>query len=127
MTERNDKHDKHDELSDETAVSERAIVRTGQLLRGAMPTPAFSAGFADRVLVRVATSRQSVPPSLQRAAAMQRSFRVLAAAAAVAIVALGLHNTWLVRADDTSFVEAAIGLQPVSATSVLSYTDEALQ
>ena len=124
MTERSDTHD---EFADETAVSERAIVRTGQLLRGAMPAPSFSAGFADRAVARVATSRVMVPPTVQRAAAMQRSFRVLAAAAAIAIVALGLHNTLLVRADDTSFVEAAIGLQPVSAASVLSYTDEALQ
>ena len=62
-----------------------------------------------------------------RATAIQRNFRVLAAAAALAIVALGVHNTIVARADDASLMEAAIGLQPVSAESVLSYTSDVFQ
>jgi hypothetical protein len=124
MTQRDDMRDGR---GDEDLVDEGVIVRTGELLRSAMPAPQFSAGFAERTMARVAASRVSVPPSMQRAVAMQRSFRILAAAAAIAIVALGVHNTWIVRADDTSFVEAAIGLQPVSAASVLAFIDETLQ
>ena len=120
MTDRNDERDRP--LADE-----RAITRTGHLLREAMPRVSFSAGFPDRTMAKLAESRVSVSPAVLRFSAMQRSFRLLAAAAAVAIVALGVHNTWFARLEDTSFVEAAIGLQPVSAASVLSYTSEALQ
>jgi hypothetical protein len=116
-----------DDMIDETPVDAAAIERTGALLRSAMPPATFSAGFADRAMARVATARAATPPAVLRATAMQRSFRLLAAAAAIVIVALGVHNTMIVRVADTSFVEAALGLQPVSAESVLSYTSEALQ
>lgn len=120
-----------DDMTDETPndpiTDDAAVQRTGALLRGAIAPAAFAEGFADRTMARLAAARAVTPPSVLRAAAMQRSFRVLATAAAVAIVALGLHNTLIVRSDDTSFVEAAIGLQPVSAELILSYTSEALQ
>ena len=106
---------------------ETNIARARGLLRSAMPPASFSAGFADRTMARLAAARLVVPPALLRVTAMQRSFRLLAAAAAIAIVALGVHNTVIARSDNTSIMEAAIGLQPVSAESVLSYTSEALQ
>ena len=109
------------------SADDRAILRTGDLLRSAMPPASFSAGFADRTMARLASARLVVPTAVLRVTAMQRSFRVLAAAAAIAIVALGVHNTVIARGDNTSIMEAAIGLQPVSAESVLSYTSEALQ
>jgi hypothetical protein len=113
--------------TNETAPDERELQRVGSLLRGAMPAPSFAPGFADRAMARVAASRAAAPPTVLRVAAMQRNFRVLAAAAAVAIVALGLNNVVLARSDGTTLVEAAIGLQPVSAESVLSYTTGILQ
>ncbi|MBC7841343.1 MAG: hypothetical protein H7099_03495 [Gemmatimonadaceae bacterium] len=115
----------HDEVPDRAADDD--IVRAGGLLRNAMPVASFSDGFADRTMARLAAARVAIPPAVLRVAAMQRSFRLLAAAAAIAIVALGVHNTVIARGDNTSIMEAAIGLQPVSAESVLSYTSEALQ
>ena len=115
-----------DDVTDDSA-DEANIARAGGLLRSAMPPASFSAGFADRTMARLAAARLVVPPALLRVTAMQRSFRLLAAAAAIAIVALGVHNTVIARGDNTSIMEAAIGLQPVSAESVLSYTSEALQ
>ena len=115
-----------DDVTDDS-VDERVLARTGNLLRDAMPPASFTAGFADRTMARLASARLVVPPAVLRVTAMQRSFRFLAAAAAIAIVALGVHNTVIARGDNTSIMEAAIGLQPVSAESVLSYTSEALQ
>lgn len=116
-----------DDLQDDSLSDARARERTGRLLRSAMPAANFSAGFADRTLATLAAKRVTIPPAALRFSAMQRSFRFLAAAAAIAIVALGVHNTLVARVDDTSLVEAAIGLQPVSAASVLAYSSEALQ
>ena len=109
------------------SANEQTIARAGDLLRSAMPPASFSVGFADRTMARLAAARVAVPPAVLRVTAMQRSFRLLAAAAAIAIVALGVHNTVIARGENTSIMEAAIGLQPVSAESVLSYTSEALQ
>ena len=115
-----------DEMTDDSA-DERAIGRAGNLLRSALPAAAFDAGFTERTMARLAASRVATPPAVLRFRAMQHSFRVLAAAAAIAIVALGVHNTVIARSANTTIVEAAIGLQPVSAESILSYTSEALQ
>ncbi len=112
---------------DADGIDELATRRAGNLLRSAMPPADFAAGFADRTMARLAAARVGTPPAVARVRAMQRSFRVLAAAAALAIVALGVHNTVIARADDASILEAAIGLQPVSAESVLSSTSEAFQ
>jgi len=115
------------DLPDNSASDGRATERARVLLRDAMPAAAFSSGFADRTMARLAASRIATSPAVLRFSAMQHSFRLLAAAAAIAIVALGVHNTLVARVADTTLVEAAIGLQPVSAASVLSYTSEALQ
>ena len=125
MTERDDMQD--DSRPDDSVSDARAIERTGRLLRSAIPAANFSAGFADRMLATLSATRVVIPPAALRFSAMQRSFRLLAAAAAIAIVALGVHNTLVARVDDTSLVEAAIGLQPVSAASVLAYSSEAVQ
>ena len=121
MTDRSDLP--HDAASDDERTTERARL----LLRNAMPAVTFSSGFADRTMARLAASRIATSSAVLRFSAMQHSFRLLAAAAAIAIVALGVHNIMVVRVADTTLVEAAIGLQPVSAESVLSYTSEALQ
>ena len=121
MTDRNDQHD------DGTRLDDATLRRAELLMRGTLPVLEFSAGFADRTMARLAAVRAATSPAVLRLGAMQRSFRVLAAAAAIAIVALGVHNTLIARVANTSIVEAAIGLQPVSAESVLSYTSEALQ
>ncbi len=115
------------EITDDSSLDERDLLRAGRLLRSAMPEASFADGFADRTMARIAASRAATPPTVLRAAAMQRSFRLLAAAAAIVIVALGVNNTLIARSDGTTLVEAAIGLQPVSAESVLSYTSESLQ
>ena len=115
------------ETADDSPLDERDLRRAGSLLRSAMPEASFADGFADRTMARLAASRAAVPPTVLRTAAMQRSFRMLAAAAAIVIVALGVNNTLIARSDGTTLVEAAIGLQPVSAESVLSYTSETLQ
>ena len=120
MTDRSD-------MRDDTPADDITLRRTAHLLREAMPATDFSVGFADRAMARIAATRAAVPVAVLRFSAMQRSFRVLAAAAAVAIVALGVHNTYIARAENTTLVEAALGLQPVSATSILSYTSEVLQ
>jgi hypothetical protein len=122
-----DHNDTHDEGRDDASVEQHVIRQAGELLRDAVPPADFAAGFADRTMARLAAARSVTPPSVLRVAAIQRSFRMLAAAAALAIVALGVHNTLIARVADTTFVEAAIGLQPVSAESILSYTSEALQ
>ena len=116
-----------DDMQDGTVTEDRVLERTGRLLRSAMPASNFSAGFADRTLATLSASRLAIPPAALRFSAMQRSFRLLAAAAAIVIVALGVHNTLVARVDDTTLVEAAIGLQPVSAASVLAYSSEAFQ
>ncbi len=115
------------ESTDETPLDDRDLRRAGSLLRGAIPPASFADGFADRTMARIAATRAAVPQTVLRVAAMQRSFRLLAAAAAIVIVALGLNNTLIARTSGASLVEAAIGLQPVSAESVLSYTSETLQ
>jgi hypothetical protein len=135
MTERDDMQEdsvsrhsaSRDPLSHDSLAGDRALERTGRLLRSAMPAANFSAGFADRTLTALTARRVAVSPAALRVSAMQRSFRFLAAAAVIAIVALGVHNTLVARVDDTTLVEAAIGLQPVSAASVLAYSSEALQ
>jgi hypothetical protein len=106
---------------------ERLIHDTGAMLRGAMPPATFGAGFADRTMARLARDRVAVPPEVLRFTAMQRNFRALAAAAAVTIIALGAHNTLLVRAEHTTLVEAALGLEPVSAESLLSLASDTYQ
>ena len=115
------------DMPDDALADDLTIRRTAHLLRDAMPATDFSAGFADRAMARVAGTRAAVPPAVLRFSAMQRSFRVLAAAAALTIVALGVHNTYIARAENTTLVEAALGLQPVSATSILTYTSDVLQ
>ncbi len=117
----------HSEMRDDTPADDITLRRTAHLLRDAMPAADFSAGFADRAMARIAATRMAAPPVTLRFTAMQRSFRVLAAAAAITIVVLGVHNTYIARADNTTLIDAALGLQPVSATSILSYTSEVLQ
>jgi hypothetical protein len=116
-------HDMTDEPRDDQSDTEADIRRAGNLLRSAMPPASFAEGFADRTMARLAATRIATSPAVLRVAAMQRSFRLLAAAAAVAIIALGVHNTLIVREADATFVEAAIGLQPVSAESVFSSSE----
>ncbi len=117
----------HSEMRDDMPADDITLRRTAHLLRDAMPVTDFSAGFTDRTMARLAATRAAIPPAVLRFTAMQRSFRVLAAAAALTIVALGVHNTYIARAENTTLVEAALGLQPVSATSILSYTSEVSQ
>lgn len=123
--------DMHDAMSDpqrdDTPVDEAVIRDAGAFLRQAMPPLSFDAGFTDRTMARLAASRVTATPALQRFSAMQRSFRLLAAAAAIAIVALGAHNTLIARVANTSIVEAALGLEPVSAESLLSATLDGYQ
>lgn len=120
-------HDMTDEPRDDQPVTDADLRRAGELLRSALPPAAmangFGEGFADRTMARIAAARAVTPPAVLRVAAMQRSFRLLAAAAAVAIIALGVHNTLIVREADATFVEAAIGLQPVSVESVFSSSE----
>ncbi len=116
-----------DDMTDDTPITDEQLTHAGALLRAALPQRDFAPGFADRTMARLVATRAAPPPALLRVVAMQRSFRVVAAAAALAIVALGLHNTYVARVEDTSFVEAAIGLTPVSAESLLSDTSDPLQ
>jgi len=102
------------------------IAQAGRMLRATMPPMAFPHGFSDRTMARIAAARVQESPAGLPVDAMQRGFRVLAAAAALTIITLGAHNMVITRLADTSFMEAAIGLQPVSAESILSYTAEAL-
>ena len=117
----------HDDDTGTPPPDEATLQRAALRLTSSLPPMDFNAGFADRTMARIAASREATPPGVLRFTAMQRSFRVLAAAAAVAIVALGLHNTVIARVENSSLVEAAIGLQPVSAENVLSYSSEVLQ
>lgn len=117
--------DRH--ISSNPPPSEADVQRLGALLRHHAPAPDFAAGFADRTMAQIAKVRLDVAPEVMRFGAMQRSFRMLSAAAAVAIVALGVHNTVFARANNASLLEAAIGLQPVSAEAILLSTTEALQ
>jgi hypothetical protein len=116
----------HDNI-DGDPLTERDLQHIGALLRGSMPSAVFTDGFTDRTMARLAASRIETSPTELRFAAMQRSFRVLAAAAAVMIAALGVNNILLIRSTDTSIVEAAIGLQPVNVESLLSSNSQALQ
>lgn len=115
--------DEHQHEADE----EIEIARAGGILRAAMPPMAFRDGFSERTMARLAASRLQESPDVLPLNAMRRGFRILAAAAGLAIIALSAHNTVITRVADTSFVEAALGLQPVSAESILSYSTEALQ
>lgn len=113
--------------TDGAPLDERDVERMGALLRGTLAPASFADGFADRTMARLAATRAVASPAVLRFAAMQRSFRIIAAAAAVLIVALGVNNTLRVRSTDASVIEAAIGLQPVSVESLLSSNVEALQ
>ena len=129
----------HESMNDDASPpSDAALDRAGARLRGALPAPAFAAGFSDRTMAALAASRAAAAatapapapapaPAVLRASAMQHHFRIVAAAAAVLIAALGIHNTVVVRNADASIVEAAIGLQPVSVESVLSSTVDTYQ
>jgi hypothetical protein len=116
-----------DDSANDTPVSEADLVRAGALLRSAMPSETFASGFADRTMARLDRSRGAASVGSLRIGAMQRSFRMLSAAAAVIIVALGVHNTVISPGANATLVESAIGLEPVSAESVLSYTSEVFQ
>ncbi len=116
-----------DGMSSQTPDDEAALRAAGDMLRRAIPPMAFGEGFADRTMARLARERAAAPPELLRLGAMQKNFRLVAAAAAIAIVALGAHNTLLARTDDSSLFEAALGLQPVSAESILSPSSDAFQ
>jgi hypothetical protein len=123
-----------DDMTDGAPIDDAAVAKAGRLLRGALNPEAqasdFAAGFADRTMARLAAARAAAPvtpPAVQRVAAMQRSFRLLAAAAAIAIVALGVNNTLIARTDGTSLVEAAIGLEPVSMETVIAASSEDFQ
>jgi hypothetical protein len=116
-----------DGMSDQLPDDEKTLRDAGMLLRGAMPPMGFSDGFAERTMARLARERAAAPPEVLRVSAMQKNFRFLAAAAAIAIVALGAHNTLIARTDDSSLLEAALGLQPVSAESILSSSSDAFQ
>jgi hypothetical protein len=122
---------RHDNLPDDTVdvtpIGDAQLDRAGALLRGALPATSFAPGFADRTMARLATQRATAAPAVQRVMAMQRNFRLLAAAAALAIVALGVNNVWVSRGENTTVVEAAVGLEPVSAESVLAYESESVQ
>ncbi len=117
----------NDGMSDQTPPDDTTVRAAGQLLRGALPPMTFSDGFADRTMARIARERAAPPPDVLRFGAMQRNFRWLAAAAALAIVALGAHNTLIARTADSSLFEAALGLQPVSAESILSSSSDSFQ
>ena len=119
--------DNTDNIADGTLVVEADLHRAGALLRSAVPPASFASGFTDRTMARIAHTRMATHPAVLRVAAMQRSFRMLAAAAAIAIVALGVHNTLISPTENGTLVESAIGLEPVSAQSVLSYTSEVFQ
>ena len=116
-----------DDMPDQTPDDEAAARAAGQLLRGALPPMAFSDGFADRTMARIARERAAAPPEVLRLGAMQKNFRLLAAAAAIAIVTLGAHNTLVARTENSSLFEAALGLQPVSAESILSSSSDSFQ
>jgi hypothetical protein len=116
-----------EQMGEPTPLNEEELRDASAMLRAAMPPVSFKPGFADRTMARIAAERAVVAPEMQRFAAMQRTFRVLAAAAAIAIVALGAHNTVIARADDTSLFEAALGLQPVSAETLLSSAADTFQ
>jgi hypothetical protein len=112
-----------EQMHESTPNDEQELRDAGAMLRRAMPPMNFTAGFADRTMARIAAERPAVSPDVLRFTAMQRSFRVLAAAAALTIVALGAHNTLLARAEHSSLVEAALGLEPVSADAIFSSSD----
>ena len=113
-------------MSDETPMSEltpndeQEIREAGAMLRAALPSASFGPGFADRTMARITAQKVTIAPDVLRFAAMQRTFRVLAAAAAIVIVALGAHNTVIARSEGASLLDAALGLQPVSAETLLS-------
>ena len=116
-----------EQMGESAPLSERSIEQTGAALRRAMPAVMFGAGFTDRAMARLVAERITVSPDVLRFTAMQRSFHRLAAAAAIVIIALGAHNTMLVRAEHTSLVEAALGLEPVSAESAFASTADTYQ
>lgn len=100
--------------------SERELQHAGALLRSAMPPQDFAAGFADRVMARIVASEPRVPVSVQRELAVRRRFPLMAAAAALIIAALGVHNTIVTRSGGTSLLDAALGLQPVTADAAFA-------
>lgn len=114
-------------MSEPTPNDEQEIRDAGVLLRASVPTMSFKPGFADRTMARIAAQNAAIAPEVLRFRAMQRTFRLLAAAAAIAIVALGAHNTVIARADNTSLFEAALGLQPVSAETLLASSSDTFQ
>ncbi len=110
-------------MDESVPTDEQEIRNAGAVLRSAMPPMRFTTGFADRAMARIAAERVTVAPEVLQFTAMQRSFRLLAAAAALTIVALGAHNTLLARTEYSSLVDAALGLEPVSAEAIFSSSD----
>ena len=109
-----------------TPADDAELRRAGAFLRSAMPAPAFAEGFSDRTMARLNAARQAAPsPATLRTQALTRRFPLFAAAAALLIVSLGLYNTTgTTLSADATFVEAALGLEPVTAESVIATTSD---
>ncbi|MDB4916174.1 MAG: hypothetical protein JWM95_3818 [Gemmatimonadetes bacterium] len=77
----------------------------------------FDAGFADRVMSRVAARQGDDDLTLEQAIARQT--RRLLPALAAASLALTVWNWWSVRGTTESPIAAAFGLQPVTIAAAL--------
>ena len=96
------------------------IDRDIEKLVGESARRSFGPGFADRVMLRVRAEADSFD------VALLSQFRWLAAAASLAAVALGAYSILgAERYETQSALEAALGLEPVSAETVYSL-EEAL-
>lgn len=84
------------------------------LVRQSAP-PAFDAGFAERVVSRLAASRE---PSLS--AALERQVRRVVPAVAAASLMLAAYNWWGARASAASPLEAALNLPSVTLSAAYS-------
>lgn len=94
----------------------RARLRDESSTGGTVSSASFSAGFADRVVVRLAAS--PVAPTLADGLAL--AFRRMAPLAAAAVLVLSTLNLVSSRGTDQTLAERLVGLPDATVASALS-------
>ena len=98
-------------------MTERAReTETGRLVH-AHARRSFGPGFADRVMERVGEETSSL-------VLLPQFWRLATAAAALTLLLIGYSVLWTEPMDGQSFMEAALGLEPVSIESAYGLDDK---
>jgi hypothetical protein len=106
-------------MSDDTHDQEQPMERELERLRAMTTAIDFDAGFADRVMQRIARgdAEALAPPSLVLASGLQRTFWRVAPLAVAAALVLSILNISHQSTSNQPLLERALGLPAVSLAS----------